>query len=306
MLLITLLLMVQAACALELPGYTSDLVNVGVQQGGVASPAADSLSGQAMADLKALLDEAGQERLSGAYLPRDGGFALREGLSREEKEALEDSLSLPMAALFLLSSDQTPAAVKAALPALRAGLIDKSLILNQAEERAAAQGALGDQMKRQLAIQYVRQDYAAQGLNQKSLRSRNHWRQGPVLGITASSAWRRWAPTSFPAAPRIGRSLRGGSSAGAVLLRGGDGPFSTASLITRSTNDITQIQQTSVMMLRMMLYALLAIGGISGGQREDRPWLDCHRGGRSDGLLVAVTAAVVTPASKPCRSSSTA
>ncbi len=67
MLLVVLLLIVQAACALALPAYTSALVDVGVQQGGIPSPAADSLSAQAFADLSALLDEEGRARLVADY-----------------------------------------------------------------------------------------------------------------------------------------------------------------------------------------------------------------------------------------------
>ncbi|NLO12628.1 MAG: ABC transporter ATP-binding protein, partial [Clostridiales bacterium] len=77
MLLITLLLIVQAYCALALPGFTSTLVDVGVQQGGVASPTANSLSRKAAEDILALLDGAQQTRFESAYQLKDDVYVLR-------------------------------------------------------------------------------------------------------------------------------------------------------------------------------------------------------------------------------------
>ena len=301
MILIVLLLIVQAYCALALPAYTSALVDVGVQQGGIASPAADSLSAQAMDDLKKLLDDQGQSLLETAYQPAGAGFVLKGDLNSQEKQALEETLTLPMAMLAMLSSDQAPAEAKAALPALRSGLIDRQALISRAEGMLAAQGGLGSQVERQLAIQFVRQDYAAQGISLDGVRSRYLWVQGlMMLGITAllGAAALGANFVSSRASARIGRGLRGKVYARVLSFSAAEiNQFSTASLITRSTNDITQIQQTSVMMLRMMLYApILAIGGIWRvlGVKTGLDWIIVVAVAAM-AVLVSVTAAVVTP-----------
>lgn len=301
MLVITLLLIVQAFCALALPAYTSSLVNVGVQQGGVASPAADSLSARAMADLKLLLEEEGRKQLEAAYQPAEGVYLLRRGTGPDDRKALEESLTLPMAVLAALSSDLIPAEARAALPALRAGLIGRDAIIGQAEKMMAGQEGLSAQVKQQLAIRYVRQDYAAQGIDLNALQNRYLWRQGlAMLGVTALLGLAALGANfvSSRAAARIGRGLRQQVYARVLSFSAAEiDRFSTASLITRSTNDITQIQQTSVMMLRMMLYApILAIGGIwrVTGVKTGLGWIILVAVGAM-AALVTVTAAVVTP-----------
>ncbi len=115
MLLVVLLLIVQAACALALPAYTSALVDVGVQQGGIPSPAADSLSAQAFADLSALLDEEGRARLVADYRQDGEVHRLRWDILPQNKIQLEEHLSLPMAMLFMLNASEAPPEAQAAL-----------------------------------------------------------------------------------------------------------------------------------------------------------------------------------------------
>ncbi len=301
MLVITLLLIVQATCALTLPAYTSALVDVGVQQSGIASPAADSLTKQAASDLQALLDEEQRALFEAAYQPTDTGFALRPGLKSEEKTALEEAVTLPMAMLAMLTSQQAPPEAASALTALRAGMLDRESVLNQASSLLAGQGGLTEQVTRQLAIQYVKQDYAAQGISLDGVRSRFLWSQGlKMLGITAllGAAALSANFVSSRAAARIGRGLRKRVYSRVLSYSAAEiNQFSTASLITRSTNDITQVQQTSVMMLRMMLYApILAIGGIWRvlGVKTGMGWIIVVAV-IAMAALVGTTAAVVTP-----------
>ncbi|MDD4080554.1 MAG: ABC transporter ATP-binding protein [Eubacteriales bacterium] len=301
MLLITLLLIVQAWCALALPGFTSTLVDVGVQQGGIASPAADSLSRKAVGDIMTLLDDAQRQRFEAAYQLENDVYALRQGLNAGEFSALEEDLALPMAILSMLSSDEAPPEAQAALAAMRLGRLDRAAVMERAREMMAAQGGLSSQVTRQMAIRFVRQDYVAQGIDLDALRARFLWRQGiQMLGITAllglAAAGANFV--SSRAAARIGRGLRGQVYTRVLSFSAAEiDKFSTASLITRSTNDITQIQQTSVMMLRMMLYApILAIGGIwqVAGVRTGMGWIIFAAVGVMAALVV-ITASVVTP-----------
>ena len=301
MLLITLLLAIQAWCALALPGFTSALVDVGVQQGGIASPAADTLSQAAVSDLLMLLDESGRARFEASYQPQGDTYALRADISAQDMSALEETLSLPMAMLYILSSDEAPPEAGAVLGAMRQGLVDSAVVSARAQEMMAAQGDLSGQVMHQMAIQFVRQDFIAQGVDLDAVRSQFLWRQGlMMLGITALLGLAATGANfvSSRAAARIGRGLRSKVFNQVLSYSAAEiDQFSTASLITRSTNDITQIQQTSVMMLRMMLYApILAIGGIwqVAGVRTGMGWIIFVAVGVM-ATLVVITAAMVTP-----------
>ena len=301
MLLVVLLLIVQAACALALPAYTSALVDVGVQQGGIPSPAADSLSAQAFADLNALLDEEGRARLAADYRQNGEVHRLRWDILPQDKILLEEHLSLPMAMLFMLNASEAPPEAQAALFALRAGLLDREAAIKRAQEALAGQGALSQQVTRQLAIQYVKQDYEAQGIDLNGVRSRFLWGQGlMMLGITALLGLAALGANyiSSRAAARVGRGLRRDVYTRVLSFSAAEiNRFSTASLITRTTNDITQIQQSSVMILRMMLYApILAIGGIRRvvSVQTGLGWIVIVAV-IAMAALVAVTAGVVTP-----------
>ncbi|MGI6694694.1 MAG: ABC transporter ATP-binding protein [Christensenellales bacterium] len=301
MLIVALLLIVQASCALALPAYTSSLVNVGVQQGGVASPVADTLSRRAAEDLRILLDQEQQALFESAYQPAGDGYALRPDLSDADREALEHAMTLPMAMLAALSSDKAPKEAAIALNALRAGVLNKDALINQASAMLAARGGLSAQVERQLAIAFVRQDYAAQGIDLNAVRNRYLWSQGlKMLGITAllGAAALSVNLVSARASARIGRDLRKRVFSRVLSFSAAEiNRFSTASLITRSTNDITQVQQTSAMMMRMMLYApILAIGGIYRvlRVRTGMGWIIVVAI-IAMAALVGVTAAVVTP-----------
>jgi hypothetical protein len=97
LLLVFLLLTAQAASELSLPGITSSLVNVGVQQDGIEDALAQRLSSESMGKLLALTDDAGRAAVGIAYEAQGAIFRLREGLTEAERAAAREALTLPMA-----------------------------------------------------------------------------------------------------------------------------------------------------------------------------------------------------------------
>lgn len=318
-LLVFLLLLVQVTCELALPGYTSSLVDVGVQQGGIENALAKKISAQSMQELTLLADEQGQASIQAAYQEREGLYVLKPGLSKQQKDEAEQAMNLPMALMFLLdhagegngmmgmaegqaTGTQMPQVSKETLLAgLKTGLIKRETVMERVQGLIAQQEALGSQVMRQVAVQFVREEYQRLGENLDNIRNTFLWGQGvQMLGITALMGLAAVA-SSFVAgraAARVGRGLRSNVFKRVLSFSRQDvDAFSTASLITRTTNDINQVQQTSVMMLRMLLYApIMAVGGIIRVTqvKTGMGWIVMVTVAVMMALVVS-TAAVVTP-----------
>jgi len=265
LLMVFLLLGVQAFSEMALPGYTSALVNVGVQQGGVPSPLAESLSHASLQGLLPLMDgEAERQAVLDAYRPEGEVYHLRPGLDAARRQAAEQALTLPMALSFTLENQPGGDVM---LKGLRSGLVSRETLAASMKDRVPLEGAAAEQFLRQAAVQYVRAEYGRLGMDTDRVRNAFLWDQGlRMLGLTLLSGLAALLAAYFSSrsAARVGRSLRGRIYAKVLSFsRAEVDRFSTASLITRSTNDVSQVQNTGVMMMRMLFYApLLAVGGI--------------------------------------------
>lgn len=259
------LLVAQVSAELALPAYTSSLVNVGIQQDGIENALAATLREGSMKDLFLLMEDADKEAVLSAYdAPENGLYHLKTTLTGEQREAAIQALNLPMGMLFGM---QAMPGGEVALAGLRSGLVTRETLLAQLEAQTPLTGEVGRQFVAQAAAQYVRAEYQAQGINIDAVRNRYLWTQGLyMLGLTLLSGVAALT-TSFlssRASARIGRGLRSRVFKKVLFFSKAEvDRFSTASLITRTTNDINQIQQVSVMMMRMLFYApIMALGGI--------------------------------------------
>ena len=263
-LLICLLLVGQAACELALPGFTSSLVNIGVQQDGIPDVLAQRISAVSYRRLGRLMDEKDQAAVRAAYRESEGDFVLRGDLDAAQRAAAREALELPMAALFSLS--QYPQG-EAMLQMLDSGQMTLEMIRQQMKDRQLSASMLPEQMAAQAAAQFVRAEYGRLGIDIGGVRNAFLWDQGlRMLGITLLMGLFA-VGSSFlgsRAGARVGRRLRSQVFARVLSFSKAEvDRFSTASLITRSTNDINQVQHAGIMMLRMLLYApIMASGGI--------------------------------------------
>ena len=265
-LLILLLLIAQAASELALPAYTSSLVDIGVQQGGIASAAAQKLSQPSFDRLLLLLDGKDQSIVKDAYILNNGVYELRPDMEQEQRDAVAQALTLPMSVLFTMQNS-APGGLTLLDQGIASGMVTPEMIISQARERMGDQGAMGDQFTEQVAVQFVKSEYQALGIDLDALRNQYLWAQGiRMLGLTLlmGLAAILVSLVSSRTAATVGKRLRRRVYAKVLSFSAGEiEQFTTASLITRSTNDVNQVQQTSVMLLRMVLYApILAAGGI--------------------------------------------
>ena len=261
---IVLLLVVQAWCDLSLPQYTSDIVDVGIQQGGIEHAAPDQLRDETMEGLKLFMDEDGWSKVDHAYDLQDGIWYLGK-VGESTLEELDEVFGMPM--LMLSAAEEQgmdAAAVKAMVESGQMTMEQVEAIAGQAIEKLGAQS---DMIVEQRALLFVKEEYAAMGLDLNQIQM-NYLLStgGRMLGISllmAVTAILVGLLASRTAA-QLGMSLRGDVFKTVMSFSNTEiDKFSTASLITRSTNDIQQVQMVVVLMLRIVIYApIIGIGGI--------------------------------------------
>ena len=289
MLAIIIILFVQAYCDLSLPAYTSDIVNVGIQQGGIEDQIPEVISAEEMNRLLLFVPQEDQQTVLEAYDTDDSSYAkeayvLKDSVSDDENEveSLKDILQGPMmlASGFESGSDMTKQIedqIKANLPSQTAG-VDADIFgimgMMPQEQREALVEEMENQMDElpdsileQAAVSYVRSAYEDAGMDMDQMQTHYLLTTGGKMAALAFLGMAASVAVGFLAS-RVGAStgcnLRSRVFRKVVDFSNNEfDHFSTASLITRSTNDIQQIQLLTVMLLRIVLYApILAIGGI--------------------------------------------
>lgn len=257
---IIVLLVVQAYCDLALPQYTSDIVDVGIQQGGIEYAAPEQMRKETFGRLKKLMTSEEKEAAEAFYEQRQDGSLERTTDRKEDLEQLNGLFRLPMAML---------SGMEEAAPELEAQDITLSdeQILTLREQVSARAGDMSESLLDQRAVLFVKQEYEAMGKDAGAVQTKYLLVTGAkMLGFTLLMVASAILVSLLAsrAAASIGKSLRGQvfnrvmSFSSAEMHR-----FSTASLITRSTNDIQQVQMVAVMLLRMVIYApIVGIGGV--------------------------------------------
>lgn len=238
---VVVLLAAQAACELWLPTYTAAIVDVGIQQEGVESPVPEAVRESALEGMLAGMDAETAARVRAAYAPADEAALSRLGVTERADTVL------------VLREGADAAALEAAFEGLYA-------------DAAGLAGMSGD-AARQAAIAAAAAEYRALGMDMDGMRSRAIWKYGGLMLLIALAGAAAAAAVGYlgsRAAAGMGRDLR--EKVFARVLSFGQqemDAFSTASLITRSTNDIQQVQNVTVLLLRIAIYApILGVGGI--------------------------------------------
>ena len=272
---IVLLLLLQANCDLALPSYTSNIVNVGIQQQGVENGVPKQIREETLEHLFLFMEEDDIARVKDAYTPGQEGIWELRKLNKSETEELEKLLAVPEMIVSGLSGDSQQAAQmrqqmnlpqEADLFAVFAQ-IPKEQLLAQMEEQASKLEEMPDTMLTQSAVLFVQQEYEAQGISLDTLQTDYIKSSGiQMLGLAFVTMAAAIAVTflSCRLAASLGRSLRNEIFGKVISFSSSEmNQFSTASLITRSTNDIQQVQMMTTMMFRIVLYApILGIGGV--------------------------------------------
>ena len=294
---IIVLLVIQAVCDLSLPDYTSDIVNVGIQYGGIEDSVPNVIKEKDMSNIFLFMDSKDKEEVLKNYiliesndaskknidkypiLKNDNVYELKE-ISNKKREKLNDIFTNPMMIVLGLSQDSDEVK-KMKEEMLQGTEMDPSKVdifdllasapqesLSQIKENMIKQfDKMEETMITSANISYITNEYEQIGIDTDKLQSNYILLTGvkmvaiSLLGMIAAVIVGYMASK---VAARLGKDLRimiyeKVMSFSKTELE----KFSTASLITRSTNDIQQIQLLLVMLLKIVFYApILGIGGV--------------------------------------------
>lgn len=290
-LLILCVLVVQAYCDLSLPTYTSNIVNVGIQQSGIDEEIPENISEEEMNRLLLFVSEDDRQDIQDAYEKSSERFdydgevlTLKDSVKsdNEKLDALTEEMKLPMmlTAGFEDGSDTTKPMEgqlkeqMSQVPGIEKMSVFDIFGMMDDTQRAAIVDKITEQMDKmpdsildQAAISYVKSTYEQIGLDTGHMSTVYILKTGAkMLGLAAlgMAASILACLMASRVGAKVGRGLRRDTFRKVIGFSNAEfDKFSTASLITRSTNDIQQIQFLTVMILRIVLYApVMAIGGI--------------------------------------------
>jgi ATP-binding cassette subfamily B multidrug efflux pump len=295
------LLFVQANADLALPDYLSRIVNNGIQQNGVENAVPKAIRQSEIEKLFTFMSRDEVDRTLNAYelveptSPTAGQYLeqypalaaepvyIRKDLDRAEIDALNPILGkafVVVSGIEQMMAD--PARAEAMkerlgfdLPEIPAGMdpfallqqMPAEMLLTVTEKIHEAFASLGDNMVNQMAVGAVRAEYQALGMDTGKLQTDYIMRTGGAMllisllgGVCTVAVGYLASRTAAGAA----RDIRMAAFEKVENFSSAEfDQFSTASLITRSTNDITQIQMVIFMLMRMVLYApIIGIGGV--------------------------------------------
>lgn len=272
--LIIVFLFLQAYCDLALPGYTSNIVNIGISQEGVEDAVPTTMRSQSLEKLMLFLSQEEQDKIKECYTLQKDRWELNK-VTKEERQELNDLFVPAMSMVAMLDGDtQETKKMKEEM-----GLPQDTNILEMVShmpevQRTSFVSNMKEQIKNvpssmleQGAIIYVKKEYEAQGLNLKQMQ-KDYMKKAAVqmIGIAFVIMIAAVLVTLFSSriAATFAKDVREDVYKKVISFSSAEmNQFSIASLITRSTNDIQQIQLVMSMMFRIILYApILGIGGV--------------------------------------------
>lgn len=303
--LIILLLVLQSVCDLSLPDYTSKIVNVGIQQGGIEEAVPDVITKSDLDNVLLFVDNDDKEKILDNYdyldkeelsdsklsdykekypLIEDEPLYEIKDINEDERKELEDILKKPMVALMAFDSsedmkDQIKTQLLSNMPEQAQAMYnDKDVfdILKTLPQEAVSGmkesmdeklDEMQDSILDQSAVSYVKSEYEKIGLDMGKIEKTYLFKVGGIMLGIAFVSMAAAVLSGFIAskvAAKIGKNLRGKVFKRVMEFSNEEmDKFSTASLITRSTNDIQQVQLLMVMLLKIVFYApIIGIGGI--------------------------------------------
>lgn len=288
-------LVVQAYCDLSLPTYTSDIVNIGIQQSGIDEKVPLTIAEEDLNHLLLFVHSDDQETVKNSYEKSEQDYDY-DGTVLELKESVEDNdrkmddlaaiLGKPMLLTegFDSGSDTTKQMEEQMKSQMEEqmqqvpdisqmsiydlfGMMEEEQRDSVIDEIESQLDSMPDSMVEQTAAVYIKHAYENVGIDTDALEKKYILITGgkmlalAALGMAASIIVGLLASL---VGAKVGRGLRRDVFRKVVGFSNSEfDKFSTASLITRSTNDIQQIQMLTVMILRMVLYApIMALGGV--------------------------------------------
>ena len=263
---IFIFLCIQAVCDLSLPTYTSNIIDTGIQNKGITHILPEEMTKADYDSFCSLLTKEEKEELASYYKITDQIYS-KENLSSQEEAQADETYLIPML-LHAQMSKMTTAQLQAMQEKQIASQQDPETSLLQIRSSIEKKiETTGTSLVRSSAISQTieMEEHAGIDLNQK--QTSYLWKCGGImLGMALIMALATIVVGYFASriGAGIGKTIRNQMFEKVVRFSNAEmDRFSTASLITRTTNDVQQIQLVSTLLLRMIAYApILGVGGV--------------------------------------------
>ena len=293
--LVFVLLFMQANCDLTLPEYTSNIVNIGIQQSGIESPVPEVIREEEYNKLLLFMNSESQERVNNSYtlITKDNTEYLEKYLLLNEEnlyilntenEDLRSIITLPMIMVYNTSQESfDPSSFGMQIPN-GMSIYDILQAMDQ-ESHNEFVNKLSENysdetvsLLEQTAIVYLKDEYTKIGIDVEEMQIGYIATTGlKMLGLALASMVLTIVSVFLTSriAAFFSRDLRSKVVNKVMTYSNTEfESFSTASLITRSTNDIQQIQMLIVMLLRIVFFApIMGIGALAKVSGNDMSWI---------------------------------
>ncbi|MGN0596968.1 MAG: ABC transporter ATP-binding protein [Ruminiclostridium sp.] len=264
-LVIILLLFVQAYCDLALPEYTSNIVNVGIQQSGISDAVPEKIRQSELIRLEMFMTAEDADYVKASYTTGEDGICVldlsgSEKKNKEARERLNGIFGKPMLIAYMMNNMTAESDLALDFSQLSGN--------GSMEEMKKQLDQLDESIISQIAVSYVKDEYTAIGVDTEKMQNDYMLSSGMMMIVYAAVAMLCTiiiAYLSARVAAGYGHDLRNAVFRKVMTFSSSEfDSFSTASLITRSTNDIQQVIMVTAMMLRMIIYApIVGIGALS-------------------------------------------
>lgn len=317
--IILALLVVQAMCDLALPSYTSDIIDVGIQNSGVEHVVPEKITEEELQTAQFIMTDDEADVWKSLYKEKDGYYELKD-LSEDKLNQADEELTVPLIMNYQMSAMEVDAFKKSIAAQmgmdvaqladmsveqigqmmhmelesfmqekedddgnkktvecvdvrsvfstmLQSGTMTKDQLLSMRDDMEDTIDAMGSSLVKSMGVAYAVSADKAAGVDINQVQKDYLWMSGLKMVGMALLMGVVTVLVGFFASrvgAGVGRDLRDKVFKRVVRFSNAEmDRFSTASLITRSTNDIQQIQMVSTMLLRIVAYApILGIGGV--------------------------------------------
>ena len=261
---LVIILGVRVVAELELPTYTSNIVDIGIQQKGIKDAVPNKISEKSLNTLELFMTDDEVKKVKNNY-KKDGNIYNLNNISDDVRNELNDIFKETMTVVLGAKKQNTD--LTQVEQGIKLGAVDKNTLVEQRKKTVSSLGNASDMMLKQAGISFVKEEYNEVGINTNEIRNSYLKEVGVMMIFVTFISGLGSIISNFISSrisAKVAFNLREKLYNKVLSFSKQDiDKFSTASLITRSTNDIQQIQNALNMFLFIAFYApMMALWGI--------------------------------------------
>ena len=295
---LVIILGVRVVAELELPTYTSNIVDIGIQQKGIKDAVPNKISEKSLNTLELFMTDDEVKKVKDNY-KKEGNIYKLNNISDDVRKELNDIFKETMTVVLGAKKQNTD--LTQVEQGVKLGIVDKGTLIDQRKKAVSSLGNASDMMLKQAGISFVKEEYSEVGIDTNEIRNSYLKEVGLMMIFVTFISGLGSIISNFISsriASRVAFNLREKLYNKVLSFSKQDiDKFSTASLITRSANDIQQIQNALNMFLFIAFYApMMALWGIYKVTQTDTgmTWIIAVGVGLL-GLLLGIITVLVMP-----------